>query len=226
MIRENFLGELKHALDLSKPKFVFVSSFAAKRVIEACKKLNYVKSVIVIDGKAVDKSAVALDDLIVKYKNVAFNVEERVAKKVDIGDQVALIFNSSGTTGLPKGVLITHKNIISVIQGMRMRISLYKMLHDRLAINMNVSPWFHALGFMSLVIVTCSRETTLVFLPRFEEELFLRTIEKYNVSTVTAVPPIMVMLAKSPLVDKYNLTQVTGEFKKDYSIQRFMKTPF
>lgn len=135
------------------------------------------KSVIVINGKPVDKSAIMLDELIKKHENVAFNVSDHVSKKVDLKDQVAVIFCSSGTTGLPKGVLITHNNIMSVLQGYRERIAMYKMVHGHCATNINVSPWFHAMGFMSMIIVSCMHETTIVFLPKYEDELFLRSIE-------------------------------------------------
>jgi len=61
---------------------------------------------------------------------------------------------------------------------------------------------------MSMVMVAMTRDTVSIFLPRFEEEAFLRAIEKYKINSVTAVPPVLVFLAKSLLVDKYDLSSV------------------
>lgn len=171
------LGELKHALELSKPKFVFVSEYAAKRTIAACKALTFVQGVIIIGDKKLDGSSVLLSDFVKKYGNNDFDVAKSVDQKVDIKEQVALIVCSSGTTGQPKGVLITQENIMSVIQSYRDRFILIKMLLGQTITNLNIAPWFHALGFMSMILVATSRDAIFVFLPKFEEEVFLRAIE-------------------------------------------------
>lgn len=207
-----FPGELKHALDLSKPKLVFVSLYAAKRAIATCRNLPYVQNVVVIGGRSDGGFVVSLSDFVAKYEKIEFNVDEHASKPVDAKDQVAVIFCSSGTTGMPKGVLITHNNIISVVQAYRHRFVLFKMMFvDRTLAVLNVAPWFHVLGFMSMVMLATSRTANFVFLPRFEEEPFLRSIEKYKISILTLVPPVMVFLAKTPLFDKYDLSSLIGE---------------
>lgn len=168
---------MKHSLELSKPKFVFVSEYAAKRTIAACKDLTFVQSVIVIGDKKIDGSAVLLNDFIQKFKNNNFDVEKSVSQKVDIKQQVALIVCSSGTTGQPKGVLITQENIMSVIQGYRDRFILVKMLLGQTIVNLNIAPWFHSLGFITMMLLATSRDAVFVFLPKFEEEVFLRAIQ-------------------------------------------------
>jgi 4-coumarate--CoA ligase len=71
-----------------------------------------------------------------------------------------------------------------------------------------ILPFFHAYGlFTTLTDIYHLRR--IVFLKKFEENLFLRTIEKCRITMLTLVPPIMVLLAKSPLVDKYDLSSVT-----------------
>lgn len=200
-------GELKHALDLSKPKLVFTSPFTAKLTIEVCKNLKYVEQIILFDKKKLNNRAILLDEFIKKYERKDFNVEEYVARRVD-RDQVAFIANSSGTTGLPKGVLITQENIMSIIQGMRDVYTLSKMMIGQTLITSSVAPWFHSMGFFSMILNACSRDVTFVFLPKFENETFLRCIQDYKVSTISVVPPIMVFLAKSPLFDKYDLSSL------------------
>lgn len=169
-------GELNHALGLSKPKIVFTSPFAAKRTLAVCKKLTYVKHVVIFGQKGAE-GAMVYENFIAKFSKNDFDVKNYVKQKVAIEDQVALIVCSSGTTGLPKGVLITQRNMISVLQSYRNLFVLLQMIHENNFVAMNIAPWFHALGFMSMFMVACSRQTTFVFLPKFEEELFLKSIE-------------------------------------------------
>jgi 4-coumarate--CoA ligase len=170
-------GELIHALELSKPKLVFVSAFAAEKTTLTCRKLKFVQNVVMIGVKTIDNFAISLEDFVKKQEKVSFNVEEFTSKKVDIADQVALIMCSSGTTGMPKGVMITQKNMMSVLLSYRELFTMTRMLFDETLIVLNIAPWFHALGFMSMFMVACSRETVYVFLPKFNEETFLSSIE-------------------------------------------------
>lgn len=94
---------MTHALTLSKPKFVFVSPYAAKRVVAVCKKLPFVKQVVIFGDRNIDESAVLLTDFIRLNANNNFDVEKNVNQKVNTKDQTCLIVCSSGTTGLPKG---------------------------------------------------------------------------------------------------------------------------
>jgi 4-coumarate--CoA ligase len=103
--------------------------------------------------------------------------------------------------------MITQRNMMSVMLSYRQLFAMSRMIFDHVTI-LNIAPWFHALGFMSLYMVSCAREVEFVFLPKFEEETFLKAIEKNKVNVLTVVPPIMVLLAKSPLVDKYDLSSI------------------
>lgn len=80
------------------------------------------------------------------------------------------------------------------------------MFLGRLSILM-VIPCFHAYGLLSMVGSSiCGAE--IVFLPKFEEHQFLNTIQKYKTNTAFLVPPLLVFLAKSPLVDKYDISSL------------------
>lgn len=136
-----YIGELKHALELSKPKLVFVSPYAAKKIIAVCRQLNFVKNVIVLEGKSVDSFVISLDDFVKKHRNNNFDLEEFVLRKVNLKEQVASIMCSSGTTGMPKGVMITQWNIISTVLIYREKFALIKTLYEGTRIIVNISPW-------------------------------------------------------------------------------------
>ena len=103
IIQKHFtLGELKHALDISRPKFVFISE-AAKGNLKVIKSLSYVELIILIDGGVEDNRQISLKHFIAKYVNNNMDIEKFVQQPIKIFDQTAVIFMSSGTTGLPKG---------------------------------------------------------------------------------------------------------------------------
>lgn len=142
----NLLGEFKHGLELAKPKFVFVTKSVAKKVSTVCKGLHYVKRVIVIDNDGavgLGNSVITLTNFIKKFENSNFNLTNHTSVKVNLEEQVALILNSSGTTGLPKGVMITQKNMMCVMLSYRQLTAASKMLFDQVFIS-NIAPWFHA----------------------------------------------------------------------------------
>lgn len=172
-----FAGELEHALNLSKPKFVFVSPVVVTAAVKVCKKLSYVKNVILIEGRHQDKFVLPLDTFIGTYQNTVFDVHGYVSKAVDIQKQTCLIFCSSGTTGLPKGVETTQANVMSCLQTSKLGMKYLAALHNEPIIALNVAPWFHVLGFVSMMMNACLVETTFVYLPKFEENLFYKTIE-------------------------------------------------
>lgn len=110
------LGEIRHALDLSKPKIIFVSSAAAKTVTAVCENLSFVQKIVHIDKNAEKGSKYLSFDDFLKMQTGSFNVYEHVKKAINLRAQSAVIFLSSGTTGSPKGVEITQHNIITTIR--------------------------------------------------------------------------------------------------------------
>nr|CAD7417083.1 unnamed protein product [Timema poppensis] len=106
-------------------------------------------------------------------------------------EQVAFIFCSSGTTGLPKGVMITHHNVLSLIGQSEGRLRLivtgarYAVESDNLPLiegyALGFLPMYHAYGLMTLLYML-EFESTMVVMPHFNPETFLRTIQEYKVS--------------------------------------------
>jgi acyl-CoA synthetase (AMP-forming)/AMP-acid ligase II len=117
-------------------------------------------------------------------------------------DIVALPY-SSGTTGLPKGVMLTHFNLVANICQTQPFLP-----SDPIEVLLGVLPFYHIYGLTVLMNIVLSHGQTLVTLPRFELPVFLETIHKYRVTRANLVPPIILALAKHPLVDQYDLSSL------------------
>lgn len=125
---------------------------------------------------------------------------------------VAAINFSSGTTGLPKGVCITHRNLIA--NAMQCLANKFQGT-DRTEQNPDPKevwlaflPLYHAYSQLWTINIACRLNVPVYVMTRFIFEDFLRYIEKYKVTTLQSVPPVCVMLSKRPEVSKYDLSSL------------------
>jgi acyl-CoA synthetase (AMP-forming)/AMP-acid ligase II len=117
-------------------------------------------------------------------------------------DIVALPY-SSGTTGLPKGVMLTHYNLVAMLRQMETAAVLHG--GDRIVC---VVPCYHVYGFHAVVNLALRTGATVVTLPRFDLEEFLRTLQDYEINIVPVVPPIVLALAHTPLLELFDLSKL------------------
>nr|KAG5691614.1 hypothetical protein BaRGS_023785 [Batillaria attramentaria] len=122
---------------------------------------------------------------------------------VDPINDVWLLPYSSGTTGLPKGVMITHHNVVANI--LQFRELLHVTPDDR---TLGLLPFFHIYGLTAVQFGTLYDGGQLVTVPRFDPEMFLTSIQNKKISIFHGVPPIILFLAKHPLVDKFDLSSL------------------
>jgi acyl-CoA synthetase (AMP-forming)/AMP-acid ligase II len=118
-------------------------------------------------------------------------------------EDIAVLPYSSGTTGMAKGVMLTHYNMVANLCQMDVAESVREQ-----DILIAVLPLFHIYGMNVVLNFGLYKGTTIVVLPRFELEQFLETLERYNVTRAHLVPPIILALAKHPVVDRYDLSKL------------------
>lgn len=126
--------------------------------------------------------------------------------KINPDDPVALIY-SSGTTGLPKGVLLTHKGLITSVAQQVDGENPNLYLHSDDVI-MCVLPLFHILAINSIMLCGLRAGSAILIVNKFEISGFLGLIEKYKVTFGPFVPPILLAIAKSVEAERYDLSSV------------------
>ena len=193
--------EFLHTVNISKPKYIFVSAMVLKSVKEFIKELSWAPILILMVNHP-QENVLTIDKLIAKIPSS--EIQNFQVTNVDIYDHVVTILCSSGTTGLPKGVMLTDKNYLSTIQTM---LSQSVSVATEGQVLICLLPFFHAYSFTILIMGLIAGSTAIVF-SQFKEDAFLETIEKYKIEVLTMVPPLMVFLAKHPIVDKYDLSSV------------------
>ena len=126
---------------------------------------------------------------------------------IDPGEDLVALPYSSGTTGLAKGVMLTHRNLVANVLQAEGRIHLHE--GERV---LGVMPFYHIYGMTVVMNLALHKRATVVTMLRFELEPFLRVLQDYRVERAYVAPPIVVALAKHPLVDKFDLSSVALVF--------------
>ncbi|MFC7925204.1 AMP-binding protein [Microbacterium laevaniformans] len=135
--------------------------------------------------------------------------EGRAAPEVsfDPATHVAVLPYSSGTTGIPKGVMLSHRNLVANVAQCRINIDLKNT--DRV---LAVLPFFHIYGMTVLLNLALKQRATLVTMPKFDLVQFLTNIQTYGCTYLYIAPPIAVALAKHPIVDQFDISTVHTVF--------------
>jgi acyl-CoA synthetase (AMP-forming)/AMP-acid ligase II len=121
--------------------------------------------------------------------------------ETDPATTVAVLPYSSGTTGMAKGVMLSHRNIVANVEQSTAVIRYTP--EDRV---IAVLPFFHIYGLTVLMNMVLSAGGTLVVLPRFDLVEFLTALAEQKVTRAMVAPPIVLALAKHPSVAEYDLS--------------------
>ncbi|CAN9410606.1 unnamed protein product [Alternaria alternata] len=144
--------------------------------------------------------------------NTAGTSRWRRTKATNPSEDLAFLVYSSGTTGHPKGVMLTHRNIVS--NTMMIKAAEAGKLQptggptgegDKL---LAFLPFFHIYGLTCLIHQSLYSGLQLVVMPKFDLEDFCKFIQELKITFAYVVPPIVLLLSKHPLVSNYDLSSI------------------
>ena len=122
---------------------------------------------------------------------------------IDPAEDLVVLPYSSGTTGMPKGVMLTHRNLVANICQVAPHVR-----RGHVEREIAVLPFFHIYGLVCIMNTALYRGDTVVTMPRFDLAEFLRVVQDYRITRARLVPPIVLALAKHPLVDEFDLSSL------------------
>src|SRR5262245_56902397 len=135
------------------------------------------------------------------FADLLVSDEEPPEVAVDPGTDLAVLPYSSGTTGLPKGVMLTHRNIVANLS----QFGWFDYIREGDRV-IGILPFFHIYGMVTILHSALHRGATVVSMPKFELEPFLGTMRAHRINRGFLVPPVILALAKHPAVDAYDLS--------------------
>ena len=187
--------EVRHQLQDAGASMLFVVPMFLETARAAIEGTDVTE--IVVMGDAVDGTTAMAD--------VFGDPIEQVP--VDLMEHTVVLPYSSGTTGLPKGVKLTHHNLVANIEQVQ-----HSILYKDDEVGLAALPFFHIYGMQVLMNGLIANGVTTVSMPRFDMVEALEAVQELKITRFFAVPPIILGLAKHPIVDQYDMSSVRQIF--------------
>ncbi|KAK1851112.1 4-coumarate- ligase [Colletotrichum chrysophilum] len=205
--------EVVEQLSLCGAKFVFTDTERLDKVLEAADAVGLPRSsVILLDGE--DQAATG------GFRHIGDLFGEPLVWQVEndtgvLTEKIAALNFSSGTTGKIKACMITHYNFVAnseqTLHLDRMSQARAKesdqTMHD---VHCIFSAFSHASGLLTCCVANVRRSCTTVVLPEFRLDTFLGAIQEFRVTHLLLAPPVVVLLLKSDLLSRYDVSSVTS----------------
>uniref|UniRef100_A0A8R1ENL9 Uncharacterized protein n=1 Tax=Caenorhabditis japonica TaxID=281687 RepID=A0A8R1ENL9_CAEJA len=197
--------EMNQQIDDSQAQLIFVDAHTLLVVLEASKGVKTVRHIVSFSSSPPAK-VLQFDTL---TNRVVKNIKMPV---IDAHNDIVFLPYSSGTTGKPKGVMISHINLSTMLASTLKAFGTIAMsfgLPEDFAIpqDLHFLPMYHAMG-MFRTLINAYRGSTQIVFTKFNLELVLQLVEKHSIMSIAMVPAILVKMVNSPLLQKYDISSL------------------
>ena len=183
--------ELVYIIGQSECKMLFVDQLFWPMIEAIRTQLQLVETIVVVNGDS--SSATSYEEIY--HQTSTYHPCNSLS-----GDDGALIMYTSGTTGRPKGAVLTHQNMC--MNGMNQVVTAGLSIEFK---QLLVAPLFHIAALSTLLYPI---NGTTVIHPQFNPEEVLKTIEKEKINFIFLAPTMWHMLVESPSIEQYDLTSL------------------
>ncbi|KAG8372391.1 hypothetical protein BUALT_Bualt12G0061400 [Buddleja alternifolia] len=195
--------EITTQAQISKPKLIITHSIYVDKV----KRFASQNGARIV---SIDPSPSLQSQILIHFSDLK-NSDEKSLPEIQIqADDTAALPFSSGTTGLPKGVMLSHKNLVTCVS--------QQVDGDNPAFHINgqdltlcVLPMFHVFSLITVLLCNIRVGAAVLIMQKFEINELMKLVEKNRVTIAPFVPPILLAIAKSPeaaAAEKYDLSSV------------------
>lgn len=187
--------EIIYILNDSRAEALFYDAVYHKTILEIGEHLDTVKFFV-------SSSSEGRDFAIDYEKLIAGNSDKSFLAQVHDSDPCQLVY-TSGTTGRPKGAILTHGNVIWNFFN-----TIFLREDPPGARILIIGPLFHVAPLNNQLTIHIGLGGTIVFIPKFEPELVFRVIERERISVMVAAPSVYNFIVNHPKISKYDLTSI------------------
>ncbi|MGW8424407.1 long-chain-fatty-acid--CoA ligase [Peribacillus simplex] len=132
---------------------------------------------------------------------------EEVTVPIDVDNDLALLQYTGGTTGFPKGVMLTHKNLLANTKMCNAWLYKNKRGEERI---LAILPFFHVYGMTTVLVLSVMEGNTMIIMPKFDVEATLKAIQKQKPTMFPGAPTMYIGLLNHPDIAKYDLSSINA----------------
>jgi len=200
--------EIARQLENSGAKYVLTIGLFLQNIKQACELYGGIEKVIVLGMEDKPDDCVGFIEMVL-YEDGSLYDDNR---KFNVHEDIAVLPYSSGTTGPPKGVSLTHYNMVANM--CQMNHPNVTMLRDTSIVEQEITvavlPFFHIYAMNTIMTVGLQIGAKIVTVPRFEPEMYIKALVTYRPTWLALVPPLVSFLSTHPAVKSDYLKSVVA----------------